>query len=83
MVLRELDADTGSVSTPPVALRRPYLFPNTATVETDFSITVWEKDNCRADLTDFSLEGILHCKHFKTQQALSYDLYMYEETRSG
>lgn len=40
------------------------VFPNTATVESDFSIIGWEKDDTRMDLTDFSLEGILHCKQF-------------------
>jgi hypothetical protein len=38
------------------------LFPCTATVESDFSVINWEKDNYRASLTDFSLEGILHSK---------------------
>ena len=37
-------------------------FPNTATVESDFSIIGWEKSDDRHDLTDFSLEGILHAK---------------------
>jgi hypothetical protein len=40
-------------------------FPNTSTVESDFSILGWEKDVHRGSLTDFSLEGILHCKQFK------------------
>ena len=39
-------------------------FPNTATVESDFSILGWEKDAYRMSLTDLSLEGILHCKQF-------------------
>ena len=39
-------------------------FPNTATVESDFSILEWEKDAYRMSLTDLSLEGILHCKQF-------------------
>ena len=40
-------------------------FPGTSTVESDFSIVKWEKDNSRVSLTDFSLEGILHDKQFK------------------
>ena len=39
-------------------------FPGTSTVESDFSIVKWEKDDCRVALTDFSLEGILHTKQF-------------------
>jgi hypothetical protein len=49
-------------------------FPNTATVESDFSIIGWEKDDNRVDLTDFSLEGILHSKQFKELKKLSSDL---------
>ncbi|KAH6600273.1 hypothetical protein BASA50_002449 [Batrachochytrium salamandrivorans] len=45
-------------------------FPNTATVETDFSIIGWEKDEFRKSLTDFSLEGILHCKQFDRLKSL-------------
>ena len=46
------------------------VFPNTATVESDFSIIGWEKDVYRKRLTDFSLEGILHCKQFSRLRAL-------------
>ena len=46
-------------------------FPNTATVESDFSIIGWEKNDTRMDLTDFSLEGILHCKQFKELKKLN------------
>jgi hypothetical protein len=42
------------------------VFPNTATVESDFSIIGCEKRTC---LTDLSLEGILHCKQW---QRLTY-----------
>ena len=38
------------------------IFPNTATVESDFSTIDWEKDDYRSSLTDFSLEGVLFCK---------------------
>ena len=39
-------------------------FPKTATVESDFSIIDWEKDECIMDLTELSLEGILHSKQY-------------------
>ena len=40
------------------------IFPNTASVESDFSSLKWEKDDFRSLLTDFALEGILHCKQY-------------------
>jgi hypothetical protein len=40
------------------------VFPNTASVEADFSDIKWESDEFRTALTSFSLEGILHCKQF-------------------
>ncbi|EEC42950.1 predicted protein [Phaeodactylum tricornutum CCAP 1055/1] len=46
-------------------------FPNTATVESDFSVINWEKDNTRQHHTDFSLEGILHCKQYNNLKDLS------------
>jgi hypothetical protein len=39
--------------------------PSTAAVESDFSQIKWGKDEFRIALTDFSLEGILHCKQYK------------------
>ena len=41
------------------------VFANTASVESDFSILGWEKDQYRLSLTDLSLEDILHCKQYK------------------
>ena len=41
------------------------VFPNTATVESDFSVLGWEKDEYRQSLTDLSLEGIIQCKQFE------------------
>jgi len=38
------------------------IFPNTATVEADFSVIGWVKDDYRKSMGDFSLEGILQCK---------------------
>ena len=50
------------------------VFANTATVESDFSILGWEKDEYRMSLTDLSLEGIMQCKQFKLLHSLcSYD----------
>jgi hypothetical protein len=49
-------------------------FPNTATVESDFSIIGWEKNDYRKSLTDFSLEGILHTKQFQTLKKLRSQL---------
>ena len=40
------------------------MIPNTACVESDFSILKHEKDNFRDSLTNFSLEGVLHCKQY-------------------
>lgn len=49
-------------------------FPNTATVESDFSVIGWEKNEYRTSLTDFSLEGILYCKQLKPLQGLQTSL---------
>lgn len=46
-------------------------FPGTSTVESDFSIVKWEKDDCRVGLTDFSLEGILHARQFEKMQSIT------------
>jgi hypothetical protein len=46
------------------------VFPGTATVESDFSIVNFEKNDYRAALTDLSLEGILHSKQFTTVQSI-------------
>ncbi|CAK9267712.1 unnamed protein product [Sphagnum jensenii] len=37
-------------------------FPNTTSVESDFSIIKWEKNNSRSSLTSLSLAGIVHAK---------------------
>ena len=49
-------------------------FPNTATVESDFSVIGVEKNVYRKSLTDFSLEGVLHCKQFSSLQQLAASL---------
>jgi hypothetical protein len=40
-------------------------FPNTVSVELDFSVINWEMDDHQQDLTDFLLEGIMHCKQYQ------------------
>lgn len=40
------------------------LFPNTASVESDFSQLAWEKGEYRMRITDLSLEGVLQSKQF-------------------
>ena len=47
------------------------VFPGTSTVESDFSIVKWEKDDCRSGLTDFSLEGIMHAKQHERMKKLN------------
>ena len=42
------------------------MFRGTSTVERDFSIVKWEKDEGRVSLTDFSLEGIIRAKTVRT-----------------
>ncbi len=37
-------------------------FPNTTSVELDFSILKWEKDDNRSSMIDLTLEGIFQCK---------------------
>jgi len=46
------------------------VFPNTATVEADFSWLSWNKDEFRKSLTDLSLEGIMQCKQFSVLSGL-------------
>ncbi len=38
------------------------VFPNTMSVESDFSILKWENDNNRPSMIDLTLEGIFQCK---------------------
>jgi hypothetical protein len=40
-------------------------FPNTTSVESDFSIVKWEKNDSRSNLTSLSLTGIMHAKQFE------------------
>jgi hypothetical protein len=47
------------------------MFPNTATVESDFSVIGNEKNVHRTSLTDFSLEGILHSKQFEALRSMT------------
>ena len=47
------------------------MFPNTASVESDFLLVGVEKTVYRQSQTDFSLEGILHAKQFESLCAIS------------
>jgi len=40
-------------------------FPNTTSIESDFSITKWEKNDSCSSLTSLSLAGIMHAKEFE------------------
>jgi hypothetical protein len=40
------------------------VMPTTASVEADFSIINWEKDDFRTSLTEMSLEGIKHSNQY-------------------
>ena len=47
------------------------VFPGTSTVEADFSVIGWEKNEYRTTLTNFSLEGILYCKQYDQLKDIS------------
>jgi hypothetical protein len=59
---RNLTAFCGGIAT---------LFPGTCTVESDFSVLRWEKDNFRKNLSDFGLEAVLQAKQFHRLHQLS------------
>ena len=46
------------------------VFPGTATVESDFSIVKYARNDFWTSLTDFLLEGILHAKQLRLLQAI-------------
>jgi len=46
------------------------VFANTASVESDFSILGWERDEYRLSLTDLSLEGIMQSKQHELLKSL-------------
>jgi len=46
------------------------VFANTVSVESDFSILRWEKDEYRLSLTDLSLEGIMQSKQYALLKSL-------------
>ena len=46
------------------------VFPDTTTVESDFSIVKYANDDLRNSLTGSSLEVILHAKQFRILQAI-------------
>jgi len=50
------------------------VFPGTSTVESDFSVIGFQKDDYKAALTDFSLESCLQSKQIKDLEQLSNNL---------
>ena len=54
------------------------LLPGTSTVESDFSIIGWEKDECWTQLSNLSLEGILHAKQFDEMQRMKQHMDLLE-----
>ncbi|KDO25012.1 hypothetical protein SPRG_09742 [Saprolegnia parasitica CBS 223.65] len=48
------------------------VFPNTTSVESDFSILKWEMDENRTDMMHLSLEGVFQAKQRDVLQALSH-----------
>ena len=44
------------------------VFPNTSTVESDFSVLGWEKNAHRESLSNLSLEGVLQARQFEDLQ---------------
>jgi hypothetical protein len=46
------------------------IFPNTSTIEADFSHLKYEKDIWRKCLSDLTLQGILHCQQFPLMQSI-------------
>ncbi|KAI2505240.1 hypothetical protein MHU86_9142 [Fragilaria crotonensis] len=46
------------------------LFPGTCTVESDFSILRWEKDDFRKSLSDFGLQAVLQTKQYRAIQEM-------------
>jgi hypothetical protein len=59
------------------------VFPGTATVESDFSLSNWEKDDYCASLTDFSLEGILHSKQYFELLDVAHKMQLDQEEQHG
>jgi hypothetical protein len=49
-------------------------FPNTTSIESDFSILKWEKDDNRSSMTDLTLEGIFQCKQMNRVATLAFGL---------
>ena len=47
------------------------VFPNSSSVESDFSILKWELNESRTNLLDLSLEGIFQAKQFKLLDSIA------------
>lgn len=48
-----------------------FAFPNTTSVESDFSVVKWEKDTYRTGLTNLSFARVMHSKQFDVLSNLS------------
>jgi hypothetical protein len=48
------------------------VIPGTSTMESHFNVINWEYGEVRGSLTEFSLEGILHCNQFKRLQDMKH-----------
>ena len=57
-------------------------FPSTTSVKSDLSIISWDKYDRRMDITDLSLDGIMHLKQYCRVQKLSCDLSEKNSVRS-
>ena len=59
------------------------VFPGTATVESNFLLINWEKDDYHAGLTDFCLEGILHSKQYFELLEVAHKMQLDQEEEEG
>jgi hypothetical protein len=50
-------------------------FPNTTSVESDFSIVKWEKNDSRSNLTSLSLASIMHAKQFEQIKMIKHQSF--------
>jgi hypothetical protein len=50
-------------------------FPNTTSVENDFSIVKWEKNDSHSSLTSLTLAGIMHVKQFEQIKMIKHQSF--------
>ncbi len=51
------------------------VFPNMTSVESDFSIIKWEKNDSHSSLTSLSLAGIMHSKQFEQIKKIKHQSF--------